>query len=654
MRVKALLALPLALLLNSCGHTPQTVNPTGESAFSAGLQAKESPMLAELVKEGKLPPVSKRLPVDPLVVKPVERLGTYGGALRMIHDVPDLGILKIMLGYVPLLRWNSSSNGIEPGLAKSYEYSDGGKTLTLHLRKGLRWSDGYPYSSSDFKYWYDLATSGKLKLIPPGCSIVNGKRMTVEAPDPVTIVLKFAGPNYFAHLQLATGFWNPEEYSIPKHFMAKFDPAINHKYKDYVMFEKKNITHMNPDRPTMWPWRLKSIGSSGTRVTFERNPYCYMVDTSGRQLPYIDRVRSTLVTDPQLRVLRMLAGEVDVEFRLIGLTDLTDLNLYMKGQKQGGYHIKLWQEGSGAMSAVCLNWDERDPVLRKLFHDKRFRRALAYVVPREKINLVEYRGMAEAQNSVISAQSWHFATPEGQKLYEQWRHLYSEYDPKKSEALLNDVGLKRDAEGYRLRPDGKRLTLIFTAPAAAAARKENDEAMMVSDEWKKLGIKVIINTPPGPEINNRIILGKYDVAMIGESEMDLFTYPDWVFPTGNRYWHPLTGKWYETGGKQGVKPEGPMKDLLDIFDRIKSEPDLAKCHQLVLDAVRIHISEGPFSLGTVGRSPTPVLVKNDLYNVPDTGVLGPWAVSQPAASYPEQFFFDRSKSQVARNGRSIQ
>ncbi len=123
--------------------------------------------------------------------------------------------------------------------------------------------------------------------------------------------------------------------------------------------------------------------------------------------------------------------------------------------------------------------------------------------------------------------------------------------------------------------------------------------------------------------------------------MDLFTFPDWVFPTGSKFWHPLTGMWYETGGKKGNPPEGPMKDLLAIFDRIKSEPDLEKCHELVHEAVRLHMKEGPFSLGIVGRAPALVLVKNHFHNVPEhAGVMGPWAVTQPAALYPEQFYMD--------------
>lgn len=633
--------LILAVLLSSCGKnatTPTHIEMTTSVAgYPTGLGAKESPMLADMVKKGKLPPLSQRLPAQPQVVTPVEKPGVYGGVWHQIHEEPTFAILKTILWYAPLLRWRPDSSGVEPGLAKSWEYSDGGRTLTVHLRKGLKWSDGYPYTSADFKFWYDLCTDGRLKLSPPAWCYVNGKAMKVEAPDPLTIVMRFAGPNYFCHLQLATGFWNSLEYNIPKHYMIRFHPDHNRRYKDFVVFEQKNITHLNPDRPTMCAWRLKGTESAGSRVVFERNPYFYMVDTLGRQLPYIDYVVSTLVTDPQVRVLRLLAGEADAVWRYL---DITDLSLYLKGQERGDYKIKMWEEGSGAISAVLVNLDQQEPVLRRIFHDKRFRRALAYAVPRDKINKVIFHGMARPQNSVISAQSWHFTTPEGHELYERWRKAYSRYDIRKANALLEEMGLKRDSHGQRLRPDGKPLTLIFTVAASSAARIENDEAVMISDEWRKLGIKVVINTPPGPEISNRITLGKFDVTMMGESEMDLFTYPDWVFPTGNRYWHPLTGKWYSTGGKQGEAPVGPAKKLLDIFERIKAEPDLEKSHELVHDAVRIHIDEGPFSLGTVGQTPSPVLVRNRFHNVPDMGVTGPWAVAQPAASYPEQFYID--------------
>jgi peptide/nickel transport system substrate-binding protein len=364
-----------------------------------------------------------------------------------------------------------------------------------------------------------------------------------------------------------------------------------------------------------------------------------MVDPKGRQLPYIDRVVSTLETDPQVRALRMLNGEVDAEWRLL---DVDDLSLYMKGQKSGNYEIKFWPQGIGSRSAVLPNWDARDPVLRKLIRDKRFRRALSYAIPRKEINLTVWRGLGVPQNAVVSAEAWHFQSPEGRRIYEEWRRVYSEFDPDKSNRLLDDIGLKRDKKGRRLRPDGKQLSLIVQAYPARMWAHEADEVALFADVWtKRLGIKTYVTTPPVPEIYRRLNSGDFEIGMWDESEMDLFTMPDWVFPTSNSYWHPLTGKWYQTGGKQGWPPTGSMKDLVDIFDRIKSEPDIEKCHKLVYEAIRIHINEGPFSLGTVGQLPALVLVKNNFHNVPDRGgVVGPWPMAQPGASHSEQFFIE--------------
>jgi peptide/nickel transport system substrate-binding protein len=166
--------------------------------------------------------------------------------------------------------------------------------------------------------------------------------------------------------------------------------------------------------------------------------------------------------------------------------------------------------------------------------------------------------------------------------------------------------------------------------------------VIIQADWRKLGIDVNITTPPGAEFTNRMLIGTYTVSTHGESEMDLFTYPDWVFPTENKYWHPAIGKWYKTGGKEGEAPTGPMKKLLDIYDRIKAEPSLDKQHLLVQEAVRLTIDEGPFCLGTAAREPVLVIAKNNFRNVPPTGILGPWAVSGPASSFPEQFFFERA------------
>jgi peptide/nickel transport system substrate-binding protein len=625
----------LPFVLCSCAKT--VAEQARVSRFPAGLSAKEAPMLAEAVASGRLPPLAQRLPQDPLVVKPYERPGLYGGTWHMMHDNPDLGIYKMIAGYATLMRWRADCSGIEPGLAHSWEFNRDGSVLTVHLRRGIKWSDGVEYTAGDFAFWYQLCSDPREHYKPPYWCLVHGQPMKVETPDRYTIVMRFAGPNWFVPLHLATGFWWADEYVCPKHYMKQFHPDYNPKYRDFVEFDHRNLSYSNPDRPTLWPWRLARVEEGGYRIKLERNPYYWMVDSLGRQLPYIDRIESSLVLDPQVAVLKVLAGEVDCQFRAL---ELRDLALFAQGSRRGDYRILRWQSASGAETSVLLNWSAPDPVLRPLIRDKRFRRALSLGIDREKCNEIAWRGLATPQQATVSRESWHFQDPEGRKLFDEWARSYADYNPAEANRLLDAIGLtKRDGDGFRLRPDGQRLSLTFEVSADAQEGPEPDEAVIIQDNWKKLGIEVIITTPPGAEFSNRQTLGKYTVSTHGESEMDLFTYPDWVFPTEDKYWHPAVGKWYKTGGKEGEAPTGPMKSLLDIYDRIKTERDLEKCHRLVQAAVRIHLAEGPFCLGTAARTPILVIAKNGFRNVPPTGILGPWAVSGPASSFPEQFYF---------------
>jgi peptide/nickel transport system substrate-binding protein len=634
--------------LSGCGSPP---SPTSLPDADGGLQAKEAPELAQRVAQGKLPPLAERLPKEPLVVKPYEQPGFYGGTWHMMVDNPDLGMYKMIAGYAPLTRWRADCQGLEPGIATSWEYNKDGTQLTLHLRHGVRWSDGVEYTSEDFAYWGQLCEGKKQRLTWPFWTVVDGKEPTIETPDRYTIVMKFAGPNWFVPLQLATGFWNSDDYNTPKHYLQQFDPNYNPQYKDYSVFDKKNLSHFNPDRPTLWPWKLKAIEDGGFRMVFERNPYYYMVDTEGRQLPYIDNIVAEYVPNEQVRVLKILSGEVDAQFRIV---ELRDIGMYMDGRKRGGYRVLRWLEASGGNSSILLNWSTPDAGLRELIRDIRFRKALSLAIDRDKCNQVAWRGLATPQQATVSREGWHFQSPEGKKVFDEWARSYAAYDLPGANRCLDEIGLtRRDGDGFRLRKDGSRLALMIDVSAQSQTGPEADEALIIADGWRKLGIDVLIHTWPAAEYTLRQKLSKYETSFHGEAEMDLFTYPDWVFPTNDTYWHGAVGKWYRTGGKEGEAPTGIMVELLDIYKDILKQKEINRAHELVLKAVRLHTKEGLLALGTAARLPSLVIVKDRFRNVPEEAhILGPWAVSGPASSYPESFFFApkdwKPERQVAR------
>ena len=128
----------------------------------------EAPMLTELVKAGKLPPVEKRLPqpTDLMVVKPVKEIGKYGGRWRRGFTGPaDNENGNRIVSTDKILMWDYTGNKVAPSLAKDWRLSDDGKTTVIFLRKGLNWSDGHPFTADDFLFWYADIYQNK-ELVP--------------------------------------------------------------------------------------------------------------------------------------------------------------------------------------------------------------------------------------------------------------------------------------------------------------------------------------------------------------------------------------------------------------------------------------------------------------------------------------------------------
>ena len=128
------------------------------------------------------------------------------------------------------------------------------------------------------------------------------------------------------------------------------------------------------------------------------------------------------------------------------------------------------------------------------------------------------------------------------------------------------------------------------------------------------------------------------------AELDLWTYPGWVFPVSEERAWPMEGKWYQTSGAEGWEPQpgSPAYDLLALYRQGLAEPDEAERHKIIWDAIDIHIQEGPFTIGASGDQPMPVVVRNGFHGVPADVILGPWAPGSPGNLHSEQFWMDKS------------
>lgn len=334
---------------------------------------QEAPQLAELVKTKKLPPVHERVSQDPLVIKPVHEIGKYGGTWRRGFSGPaDFWNGYRCCGHDKLLFWDYTGNKIVPNVAKGWELSSDGRSLTLSLRRGMKWSDGHPFTADDFLFWYeDIYQNAELVPAKAPVLSINGKPGKIEKVDAVTVKFTFEDP-YFAFADVLAGATHLGGHSYqgrdllggfaPKHYLQQFHPKYAGKeqvdklvkaagYDNWVGFLKfKNDWALNPELPTVAAWKTTTPINTPNWV-LERNPYFYMVDTAGNQLPYIDKVIMTVAENLEVLNLRAIAGEYDFQARHI---DISKLPVFLENQARATIK-STWIPRTAAVMPVCLS-----------------------------------------------------------------------------------------------------------------------------------------------------------------------------------------------------------------------------------------------------------------------------------------------------------
>ena len=621
---------------------------------------RQAPMLDDM----DLPPVEDRLPEDLKVIVPVDSVGQYGGTWNAVTWWPGAGNIKMKF-YDPPVRWMADLTGYEPGLlVEMPEWSDDGQTITFTFRRGLRWSDGEPFTTADLQFWWEeLANDPDYRTVtvPWWARNEDGTPITMEFPDEVTWILYFDAPQYIMPFVLAQGFWEWEPLMKPAHFLRQYHPRFDGQPGDegYTELDLMDRWFETPGYPCLMAWCLQEY-VAGDYHLFMRNPYYWKVDTDGNQLPYIDYVRVELVEDDEIRTLQAAQGRFDCTFR--GVQSPTDIPFLLENQESGDYRlVPGWMDGAGAWPGIMINQDyhtemeydpdTEDPIdveIRELLRNQDFRQGLSFAMDRQRVLNVVWEGIGEINQFTISPQSPHFASPEGQEVFGQWETSFIEYDPAKAEAAFDAAGfVDANGDGWRDLPSGESFTLIIDLNDWGGERTNTEFLQVYSENLEAVGVRTLINNVIGqPEAGIRGDYGLYMLRTTHASELDLWTYPDWIFPLrgggeGARAF-PQQGLYYSTGGEEGWAPEpgSPAARLQEIYRQGLRTADIEERDQLIWDAVQIYIEEGPFILGATGDQPKPVVCKNNFMNVLEYGVLVPWAPGTPGNSNPEQYWID--------------
>ena len=592
--------------------------------FATVLAFNENPMFAEKVKKGELPPVEERLPKEPFVVTTYDEIGTYGGTLRGISISYESGTSEIMSWrHVNMVRFDDDCSTIVPNVAKEWRWNDDFTEILFRLREGHRWSDGAPFTVDDVVFWMDdiILNEEIHKATPSPWGSVGS---SVEKIDDVTVKFKFDKP--FTGLLYYLG--GGGSYFVPwapKHFFEqyhiKYNPNANeeaikngfdnwvqqftsywNKWKDAIVSSAYGL-----EVPTLGSHILLKEPTTQRRV-FVANPYYFKVDTAGNQLPYID-YHDERFLDKGLWPLEIMNGNVDQKAQNM------PLNIYpvlKEDEEKGGYALQLPLGMVGP--TFIFNMTDKDPVLRKIYGDVRFRYAMSLAINRDEVNETLFLGLGTPEQAL--PQNVPYVTEEDKK-------FMTEYDPARANKLLDEMGLKKGSDGIRMRSDGKPLTILWEYTLQYVWSAEFPA--LIAEYWQNVGVNVLLK-----EVNTQLCREKqkantlditsewmapYEPSMISSPQLFVVPYAS--------FW-PIMGTpwmdWKTSEGKSGEEPPVWVKRLWEIADEFKTTvPGSERYMELGKEMIALNF-ENLVVIGTLGEIPLITVVNNRMGNVPEWNI----------------------------------
>ncbi|MBX3010580.1 MAG: ABC transporter substrate-binding protein [Caldilineaceae bacterium] len=604
------------------GEAAPTAAPAAEQATAAPAAApgqyNEAPMLAELVQAGTLPPVDERLPTNPLVMAVAEQIGTYGGTMRRgFRGVSDRwGPTKLQ---DRSLAWYDQDLNMQPRLAESWEINEDATQWTFHLREGMKWSDGTPFTTAAVQYWYDNEVQNTdLTEYSSGTNWKTGRNNTLlqlEVLDDYTFTFTFADPNpLFLYKVGRAAPFSPGHYMQQFHInltedqdalQAKASEAGFESWAQY--YTDRGYWYMNPEKPSVGPWISKNALSEEIFV-MERNPYFFGVDANGNQLPYIDTVNHRLFDQPDVFNLWITNGEVDFQNRHVAIANFT---LFKENEGSGEYQVMVGS--SSGHQALQLNLTTKNERLREFFNHRDVRIALSIAVDREDLNELVFDGLfTPRQYSPISSSP---------QYYEKLSNAHIEYDPEQANALLDAAGYtEKNSDGFRLYPDGSGEEISFIIEGTAdVGTPDEDAVQQVVKYFAAVGVKASYKYFERSLYTEHYESNEIEAAWWGGDRTVVPLAAPIIF-TGQQPDRPWCAAWslWKLNGPDDPNAQEPPADhwintIWSLWDQIAAEPDATTRDELFTQILDIWAEELPM-IGYLGEAPALIIAKNGFRN----------------------------------------
>ncbi len=613
-----------------------------------GDRPRESPMLTEQVDAGDLPEFDERLPVesDRLVVQSPEP-GSYGGTFSGVTLGPgDEAWVNGISAYEPMLRFSPdlSEHGL-PGILTGIDLNDEGTVFTLHLREGLRWSDGEPVSADDVMFAIEeVYTNTDLFSTPPSMLSVDGQPCSAERIDDLTVQLTFPEPkgNF---IEMASRIVNADgnPFYYPKHYFEQFIPSLDSGaeaaaddagFSDWTAFFEDRAEYWNnTDKPVLNAWVVMSGLNQGNVMTLERNPYYWKVDDEGAQLPFMDRLEFEIVQEEEVMLLKALNGEIDLHSR--HFNQAQNRPVLAEAREDGNFDFVPIRTASANHMVVALNFNHPDEELRDIFRNKDFRIGLSHAIDRQEVIDTVYQRQG---------QPWQAAPhPESEFVDEEFGLQYTEFDVDLANQHLDDAGLvDTDSDGYRLRPDGQRIR--FDVDAATGFPDRVAGLDLISRYWAEVGIEMRVNTIERTLFYDRkSASANQQTANVWGGDGGFRTEmvdPRWYFPfSGESNFAVQWAEWFQTRGQgdNAVEPPEQTRRQMELYWEILSEPDVDRQTELFREILQIAKDEF-YVIGVALRDDDYGVVSNDLRNVAESYTAS-WLHMAPGAVNPSTWYF---------------
>ncbi|MBB4514375.1 ABC transporter substrate-binding protein [Paraburkholderia fungorum] len=348
-----------------------------------------------------------------------------------------------------------------PSLATSWEVSDDSRKYVFHLRHGVKWQDGKPFTSADVAY--SIQT---LRQVHPRAKTTFANVTDVATPDPYTVVITLSKPAPY----LIKAFSSSETPIVPKHIYDGTDVLTNPANNAPI--------GTGPFRFVKWV--------RGSYIEYVRND-----DYWDKGKPWLDRIVVKVINDPAARTVAFEDGSADLSGDSpVPLSDLERLKSNPKlGLETRGYEFQA------GVSRIEFNLD--NPVLK----NPKVRQAIASALDREVIRKVIYYGYATPLASpIIPSNPYYDPTPTPYP-----------FNVERANALLDEAGYPRKADGTRFALTVDPLP-IGDLPTRTAA--------YVKSALARIGIAITVRSQDLPAYLKRIYTDRdFDLSINGMSNL---------------------------------------------------------------------------------------------------------------------------------------